>query len=451
MPAPEIEDLKREVERNPHDFQNQFKLGLALAQNQDYLGAKEAFLQSASLDRSHFGSVFNLGLCYTYLDDYEKAELALDRAVAIKPNDFNALYNLGDSQYQLGHGERAAETFDRLLSLSNNAAADWRELAQTLINCGFKRQAFEALKKSFERDSDERPRPQWLAEPMAELRDRPDSLLVTEFARTRAVKLALEMQDKETAAETLSDIFLDHPAVFPVCLRLSRIFFMAEEIEASHRFYREFLARLDAHRAFYKESSEKLREEEIAAVRRLVREYKNHGNVMKAVLALCNGDLEQGRKALKHVQPSPIFFGRYSQLFSSCRHRVAENEASILTLGEAFLTVEAFDEALECYLFVLGRKSGDNEALYGAAVCNRHLERFEDCEKYLDRLLKAVPDFPDAHFQRGLCSISQKRFATAIKDYKWLLDNEEDQLAAYLEERFEQDPLGRKALEAEQP
>jgi tetratricopeptide (TPR) repeat protein len=82
-----LAELQELCRLQPQSFEGQFKLGLALADNQQIEPAAAAFRQAARLEPQNQLAWYNLGLATSAMGQVEESLQALDRAAALVPTD----------------------------------------------------------------------------------------------------------------------------------------------------------------------------------------------------------------------------------------------------------------------------------------------------------------------------------------------------------------------------
>lgn len=89
-------------------------LGLALFQDQDFEGAREAYQKALDVDPSRPQRYVSLAQVYRALGQLQNAVIALNKAVEIEDANLDYIFLLGELQAELGNKKEALEIFNRL-------------------------------------------------------------------------------------------------------------------------------------------------------------------------------------------------------------------------------------------------------------------------------------------------------------------------------------------------
>lgn len=112
----QLEELRKEVEKNPNDI-------LKLREYADFLAAAHRpdeaityYQKILKLDPKNKEILFTLSFIYNNKGDFEKAENLTNKILQIDPKDSQALYNLGAINASRGNKSKAREIWERILN-----------------------------------------------------------------------------------------------------------------------------------------------------------------------------------------------------------------------------------------------------------------------------------------------------------------------------------------------
>jgi len=112
----QLEELKKEVEKNPNDT-------LKLREYADFLAAAHRpdkaityYEKILKIDPKKKEILFTLSFIYNNKGDFEKAENLTNKIIRIDPKDSQALYNLGAINASKGNKIKAREIWERILN-----------------------------------------------------------------------------------------------------------------------------------------------------------------------------------------------------------------------------------------------------------------------------------------------------------------------------------------------
>lgn len=100
---------------------------------QEFIKAKEMYLEAVGVEADCIEAIFNLGLVNLKLNSFDEAHGAFDKLHTMLPSVPEALYNLGsiyEKSTDKGHLEQAAKTYEMLLTKVPNDANLCNKIAQ---------------------------------------------------------------------------------------------------------------------------------------------------------------------------------------------------------------------------------------------------------------------------------------------------------------------------------
>lgn len=134
------EMLRKAVAEEPDNWEAHLYLALALAQQDKFDEAREAFATSKELvpeekkemvtnnQRSFFVTNYNKGITANSTRNYKEAVHFFERAVAVDPDDAKGHVNLGVAYSMIGDGEKSLQAFKNAVEADPASVEAWRNL-----------------------------------------------------------------------------------------------------------------------------------------------------------------------------------------------------------------------------------------------------------------------------------------------------------------------------------
>tara|TARA_B100000809_G_scaffold265566_1_gene324808 strand:+ start:271 stop:1074 length:804 start_codon:yes stop_codon:yes gene_type:complete len=133
------------IEKDKHNFEPYYGIGLAFLNSKKYEKGYEAFKNATEI-RKEAASYMNAGICLKNLKRYDDAIIYYEKAISINPEISKLYYNYGTLYQEKGDEQKVIIYMEKAVQKNSQYTKAWYELTKAYYNIGDRENFLRALK-----------------------------------------------------------------------------------------------------------------------------------------------------------------------------------------------------------------------------------------------------------------------------------------------------------------